>query len=539
MDYNSRIHEVSEEPDPNYGKLSQSAIEALNTFQNQAGRHAEIGLISQSERIVGMLEQFSPGALHGAAFDAAALQHVADYIHQGKAPVRRKAAAAALHGYFAMDSIDGRIVRTSDHSHLKRSIGYAGVLLGDIVKIDEAANSFRQRIEDYDPESFEILQNNDEIPKSMWLNLRIGADVPELARVRKITNIESRLARAAYTIDRMMHGDDDDARLFEDIARIRSHHSPGLDALGLHAFDMVAQSNADKIALLKSGNEAALERSIKTLAQAKRFDTNEIMQEVFGIMPTKHIFDTKGQAFYDEKIHFSTTEISELTRGDIDGEVNARFKTVGKYAMKCLRNPSYADNKNNAGPADVFGMLATLPDDKQLVEFFANTVRQVSQNDKLELTTAASKSKPLYIQGASSYVKRVLEAMPDGFLDYIQTSVLPGNETDVYQVVKFTCQMKQGEITLPIEVQMQTEADRENARFGAASHTHYNARKYGNGEIKSGVYDLSATIPGSPDDLAIIHRDRDKIDSGGQAVKATSIPNGMAFERRLRKARRL
>ena len=525
MKHNRQNYEMADEPEPDRGRLSQPAVSALNTFQDQAGRHAESGLVGQSERIVEMLEQFSPGALHGAAFDAAALQHIAGYVHEGKAPVRRRAAAVALYDYFGMSNSD---------QHLKRWIGYPGVLLGDIVKIDAAADSFKQRLEQHDPETFALLQNNDEIPKDMWLNLRIGADIPELARVRKVTNIESRLARAAYTIDRMMHGDDDDAQLFEDISRIRSHHSPGLDALGLHAFDMVAQSNADKIALMKSGNEAILDRSMNTLDQAKRIDTKEIMKEVFGVMPVRHSFDTNNETFYGEKIIFSTTSISELSRGDFDGDVNARFKTVGKYAMKQLRNPNYSASLES-GPADVFGMLATLPDHKQLVDFFAATVLQVSNNSKLELVASASKKKPLYIQGTSDYVERMLDAMPDNFLDNIQVSVLPGNESDVYQVVKFTCQMRQGEITLPIEVQMQTNSDRESARFGAASHTHYNARKYGNGEIKSGVHDISATIPGSPYDLAVIHRDRDKIDAGGQTVKSASIPNGMAFERRIRK----
>lgn len=493
-------------------QLSERARSAVSTYIHEAGGHASPDTTARAIRVIGTLAAFAPDDFPQTAFDAAAMQPLARHLRHPDQHSRYRAAGMGLLDYF------------SEPESGRKSSNYVGTLLGDLRYIDKAADSYMDRLRKNDMHS--LLKSDEGIPKDAWLSLRVGANVPVLAEVCGKTNVESQLAAAAFVADLVFHPQDEDRKLFRDVLRTETFDAPLLEIYGLHAFDMMMQSNAGKVRVMKSGNEAVLEHTMKVLDEAKKISVEDIMKQVFGHVPKEHLFQTSQESLYDEKIVFSSTALSEVC-DESEGKLNARFKSVGKYALKLLRNANY-DLESETKPADIFGMLAVLPDRKALGNLFGATVEQLLTNNSVDFVVSASKRKPLYIQGSPEYVREICMQLPPEVLSLIQLKVIKNTPEDhIYQVTKFTCEINFAGQKLPMEFQFQTSADRTNARLGPTSHMNHNA---GHDD------DLAAIIPGSPSDLRTIFTRAKKIDGYGETVNGQSIRHGEELQRALLKS---
>lgn len=505
------------ESSENYSKplplaLSPAAKRGIETYIGESGGYADGDTLQRAARTVESLSYFAPDALPVRALDAAAMQPLVDSLEHPNRVARYRAAGRGFLEYF-----------TYQGNRNTRSNSYVGTLLGDSRYIKAAANLYRDRLDD---ESINLLEGREVIPREAWTQLRVGANIPEIAKVSRITNIEAQLARAALTVDYIVHATDDDQELFRNILRTETFYAPLLEVYGLHAFDMMAQSNAGKARVMKSGKEWALEHAFNTMDRAKQTSTEEIIQQFFGRAPQEHLFQTAQESLYGEVITFSSTSLRELTDNRQSGELNTRFKSVGKYALKMIRNPHYSI-ENEAKPADVFGMLAVLPNEAQLGAFFADTVGNVLKSDTIELATSASKSHPIFIQGSPEFVRRISEQIPSNVRDrYVQSKVIHDMPADsIYQVAKFTATLSINGQELPVEFQFQTKNDRANARLGVPSHMNHNA---GEG--------MASIIPGTPSDLRTIFMRKNNIDPKGELVDRFTIPHGEEFKARFEDA---
>lgn len=484
-------------------ELSVDAKDAVATYLDTAKSAGDKSILPRTNRIVGSLALFADSNLPAHAYDAAALMPLAQQLEHPNQPLRYGAASAGLHQYF-----------TRTHRQSARLGGYVGTLLGDMPHLRTAAGTYRDRL---DEAQREALEGDAPIPPRLWLNFNVGADIPEIARVHNITNVESQFIMAADAVDRIVHAPDDDQELFDRIIRAESFHSVPLEAYGFHAFDMMLQSAAGKKRAIKAGHEQILERATSTIEGAKNVETEDILYHYFGMRPKQHAFQTAKEPLYDEAIIFSSTRLSELRPEMQHGTVHARFKTVGKYALKALRKNHY-DIDNMSLPSDLFGMLAVVPNEDELGKLFAQLIHRAMKNDAIELKTAPSKERPFYVQGSPDYIRRIFAQLPPELHRHVQEKKIEDVPSDhIYQVAKFTSILRIGNETLPVELQFQTEEDRANARLGKPSHMSHNAGK-GAG--------ASRIIPGSEDDLKKIYARKHKIDPNGEFVNRYSIPNG-------------
>jgi hypothetical protein len=496
-------------------ELSDGAQNALFTYKEAAKDAANPLLLQRISRKIATLALFADQHLPSHAYDAAALMTLGDQLQYPNRTRRYRAASDGLHHYF---NRNGR--------PLEKSNTYVGTLLGDFPHIEASANSYRQRLSESQKE---LLESDEAIPANAWINFRVGADIPEIARVHHATNVESHLIKAADAVDRIMHAPDDDRELFRRIIQAESVHSIPLEAYGLHAFDMLLQSTAGKMRVSKSGHLQLLEQTSSLLDRAKTISTEDILHEFFGRKPDGHLFQTAKESLYNEEVIFTSTPLEELTNDRQQGELHARFKTVGKYALKLLRNPNYDISSINQQPSDLFGMLAVLPSASQLGQFFGRTVTSVFANSAITLKTAASKKKPLFIQGSPGYIRQICQELPPEVLRHTQINEICDTPADhMYQVAKFTCELTLGENILPIEFQFQTIADRANARLGKPAHVNHNAKTGG---------DIARTIPGTDDDLRIIYSRKLEVDLTGEFVNSRSIKHGEEFRDRYMKSR--
>lgn len=499
------IHRSPENSPP---QLSSAARRALETYIDAAGERAPHDIRAHTKRVIATLALYAPESFSDRAYDAAALHQLAPYIFDRNNP-QREAAAMAVVDYFT----------NPDYPRELKENNYVGTLIGDRPYIDQTADEYQVRLRQHGHAN--LLIDGAPISAGDWLNLRVGANIPEIDRMFTTTNVEAHLGYAATLVDRIYSASDGDYQLFHDVLRTETMVVPSLDIYGLHAFAMMAQSNASKTRVIGSGNEATLDRAIALLDTAKKIDVEYIMKEFFGKAPQDHLFRTAEESVHGEQIVFSTTELCELG-APVTGELHARFKTAGKYALKMLRNPDYKDKL----PADVFGMLAVVPDAASLGKFFDQTLQQIAtRNDRIKLVVASSKQSPLYIQGNAEYRRQVLENVSSNVRMLIQedTRFETTPQDKAFQVAKFTCELKVGSEWLPIEFQFQTKRDRKNARLGAVSHMYHDS---GEG--------LASMIPGDPGVLHRMYARAAKIDSRGEYVNGQSIPHGVELERHLR-----
>ncbi|HMS93150.1 MAG TPA: hypothetical protein PKD28_02060 [Candidatus Saccharibacteria bacterium] len=493
-------------------ELSDSAKDAITTYLDTAKSAGDKDILSRTSRVIGSLAVFADGNLPPHAYDVAALMPLARQLEHPNQPLRYRAASDGLFQYF-----------TRTDRPPTRTGGYVGTLLGDMPHLRASAGAYRERLDDVQRRIFE---GDEPISKRQWLDFTVGADIPEIARIHDKTNVESQLIMAADAVDRIAHESDDDQELFDHIIRAESFHSVPLEVYGFHAFDMMLQSAAGKKRVLRSGNEQVLEQTTKIIERAKNIETEDILYHYFGVHPKQHAFQTAHEPLYDEPIIFSSTHLPELSPGAEQGILHARFKTIGKYALKTLRNDHYDIEgiEDMKLPSDLFGMLAVVPDEEALGKLFAQLIHRAMKNEAIELKTAASKERPFFVKGSPDYVQRVFEQLPPELHRHVQVEEIKNAPADhIYQVAKFTSILHIGNETLPVEFQFQTEADRANARLGRPSHMSHNAGK--------GV-GASRIIPGTEDDLQKIYARKHKIDPNGEYVNRYSIPNGYEMRRR-------
>lgn len=493
-------HEVSA-PLSNFSDEARTAFESY--CSGEAKSYVDPTIRDRAVRTLGSLSLFAPNSLSQRAYDAVALQPLADQINRPNQPIRRKAAGHALHGYFKTQNF--------------KANSYVGTLFGDLPHLDRSAQSYQSRLDGTLPRNIGEPTDIDQ-----WISCRVGTNIPELARIGTMTNVESQLARAAYVNDFLVHPPDDDELLFDNVLRAETFYAPQLEIYGLHALDMMIQSNAAKVRVYKSGNEAALEHATDILEQAKDISSEDIMKRFFGTTPQSHAFQTSRESLYDETIIFSSTALEELTHGDYSGKLNTRFKSVGKYALKSLLNPNYSFEKDRH-PVDVFGMLAVLPNEQQVGILLYDVVTRAVKDGSIDLITPPSKQKPLFIQGTEDYISAVRRQIPEEFYQkYVQEKIItdrPAHES--FQVAKFYSNLRFGSTVIPVEFQFQTEKDRTNARLGVPSHMNHNA---GDG--------IASIIPGSPQALTSLYYRKTKVDSKGESVNKQSVIHGEEFRKR-------
>lgn len=496
-------------------ELSDDARRAVTAYMQEARGYANSDTLQRTSRVVGSLALFMKDHLPPRAYDAAALMPIAEQIQHPRHARRYRAASDSLYEYFHREK--------PSRSRLN---GYVGTLLGDLPYLDKAARSYTDRVQQL---GLAMPGDTDDISPEEWINFTVGANIPEIARIHSTTNVESQLIMAADAVDRIMYAPDDDQILLDSIIRAESMHSVALEVYGFHAFDMMLQSAAGKLRVLKSGREQTLEQVSTLLGRAKEVSIEDILHQFFDTKPKEHLFQTAQESLYDEEIMYSSTPLGELTNSDQQGEVHARFKTVGKYALKLLRNPNYQQDQVYS-PTDLFGMLAVVANETELGELFKEVVTRAHGNDDIDFTTAASKKKPLFIQGSPDYVRDVCERLPSDILRHLQVKVIKNAPADhIYQVAKFTCNLQMADLMIPVEFQFQTVADRANARLGKPSHMSHNAKRQG-GSL--------GIITGSPGDLHTIYNRKHSIDPDGEFVNSQSIPHGEEFRRLYLRSRR-
>ena len=498
--------------DPLPPEVSNDVRSAFTVFRQDVDDATFQAYTERTCRIIGSLATFMELHLPEPSYDAAALASIADHLNDPDS-THYEAAGASINLYFPKET-----------KNYPRDKGYVATLLGDLPYLSQSAAKYRERVAEANER---MPGENDEIAPNDWLDFTVGADIPEIANIHSHTNVESQLIMAADAIDRIVHNTGDDRELLDRVIRAESMHSVALEVYGFHAYDMMLQSEAGKARVRMAGYEDLLARVYDLLEGTKdAVMGEEIVDEILGVKPQEYLFNSERSSLYGENIDYSSMRFS----GDRwSGQLHSRFKTVGKYALKILRNSHYHHESTDTLPSDLFGMLAVVQDAKELGVLFRQTIEGIVANDKVEFKKAASKKSPLYIQGSPDFVETVCGQLPSLVADRIQVNTIDDKPEHVYQVAKFTCELQINGVTVPVEFQFQTAADRANARLGKPSHMNHNA--------KLSQSPLGIRF-GEPEDLYRIYNRKRQIDPNAIRVIRPSIKHGQEMRDKLERWRR-
>jgi hypothetical protein len=290
------------------------------------------------------------------------------------------------------------------------------------------------------------------------------------------------------------------------------------EILGFEAFATALRSRAAEIRLRKAGHEDVL---TKAQAIIGTLDTNSRAIETV-YMLLSHLLETDSiveTPIGDTSSHgviagHSVFHKPELSSGNEAHWTLWRIKSVGSLAMKCLRFDEEV-------PADVLGLTIVAKDIEELSVLYGGIVRCIKNNETVKEQPAPSRKQAYAVQGPARYTKKVMDSL-------LATGVVTDDEVDVaiketkgHQVAKATFMYLAGpgrSEAIPVELQVQTKADRQQSQRGRAAHVLYKlgVGKSGGGSKRNAVRTLHA-----------IHDRRGHLNSS--ALNPESFARGEAF----------
>lgn len=474
---------------------SAAAHDVLRNFSENTTELASEELLKRGERVAQMLRLFVVDQLPEPAYDAAALLPLARYVQGHQDETKSGAASWELLEYLTNPDDERKISY--------EATDYLLDIWGDFEVIDSAVLDYQARIEEmntaFGRQALELIspQSDRVIQPEDWMSIRAGVNVPKIREVSHQVNIESVIIGAASLLDEIIH-ETDARKQLQNILTAETFYCPALDALGLTAMEMAMRSEVNRVRLENAGRTDLITRAEEALEPIEAIGQDRVLELLFGTSLSNGVtsFHMNNETPYGETIYFRDSALNNFeNEGHTDARILARTKTEKSLALKMLDNPDY----NEALPSDIIGITAVLQGEARLAAFFNHIVELVESLDSVNFVTAASKTKPMYVQGGKEFIESLKQKFDPALLDCVEF-----NEKEVsdstFQVAKMTFIAHIDGVAVPVEFQFQTEADRERARLGAASHIYQKSRYVRD--------DMPGSRPGNPNDLREINARR-------------------------------
>lgn len=501
--------------------LSYATDPAVPSNHENPDRFVEHGL-----RVGDYTGVFTHTIMPQLAIIAANIHDLGDRALGGaKSSEAQAAAAHALQDYF------------DDYGFDSSEVLYILGQLTDTQRVEHAAGAHREALKE-DPTSPLALavKRKFEVPAEAWGMEMAELDVPRLLKVAYDINIEAVIIKAAEVIEHLEYSYQDDSPkhevgIFREILEAESFYAPlckiwGFDAMAMTIRDITAQIRIKKQVenqQLNSTELNALDAARTTHNQAQVFGgTNEVLGQLFPHDTRSLNYEIERSSegkllvdFRDENIRM--TDGTEL-------RIIGRTKSLGSLMQKYCRQTGEYEQVSH--PMDVIAFTVVAKDEAALTEQYASMLDRVhSLSGAATLKPAPSKESALYAQGRPEFIAAVqagMAAHPLG--DSIQYKT---QETDgpVYQVAKFTLELTNNDgVTLPVEIQFQTEASRRDARVGATSHINYKTPNGTKGSSNgSDPLTVAEMLP------RIYERKGEMVDAGGNLHKLNTRSIGRAI----------
>jgi len=417
----------------------------------------------QAERIFTNLRDFTDGKIDPWVYSAALLHDVAQRLDD---PIESKNATSVLKTYASWVSPE--------------QWEFVSSILSDLRLVEASADTTQHDYleKESDDELRSLLHPNAEgpVPLRLWKAPSMIANPQHVLELMQDVNIESLLLLSARTLDNLNHPAENEAQQLQNVFRAESFYAPICEILGYDALAMALRSEASRIRLIKSGNEAFLEVAREEItALGDRDQMKSIVSELYakligGDSVDEHAISNKGQ----HNVVLGESLLIDPFKGIEELRAVWRVKSEGSLARKI--------EQQGRKPVDVLGITLITNTVNELAVTYWGIVRRLKQSDDIEPKHSASRDDAFHIRGSGKYLSKVLSGQGS-------KQVLESSELDIkrnrtaagFQVAKLTAEYirktEDGEQRIPFEIQVQTEKDREKSRVGQASHILYKGRE--------------------------------------------------------------
>jgi hypothetical protein len=374
------------------------------------------------------------------------------------------------------DSINGknalRAFKTYSQWASPDQWNFVSSILSDVPLVEEASRARRFEPGESDKELEKILQSTDdiEVPKRFWKAPSRIANPNQMLELLQGVNIESVLLESANMLHKLTHAEDPNARRLQDVFDTESFYAPICEVLGYDGLSMALRSRASLIRLTESGNKSSIADAKNELSKfgSREEVVNDVERLYNGVIDGDGISEPVVANRAQHAVVLGEALLVEPFIGISELRAVWRLKSKGSLAYKFERK--------GRRPADILGLTIITKTVNELAVAYGGVIRHTREHPDLELNYTSQKSSPVplpfHVRGSANYMKRVLgHPEVQAALDESEVDPMPNAASGGFQVAKLMTFYTNGlGEQVPVELQFQTERDRERSRVGQASH---------------------------------------------------------------------
>ena len=429
----------------------QSVIDAYLYYWQVTHEKNQTAREERMTSVNGILNDFCDGYIQPPVYTAAMLMSLMDKLED---PLTSRNAYRALR-VFLEESEAG-----------KEDDEYTLGLLSDRQKISTFwQENINEIIESY-PEiaqAFRDDMSESQIPREMWEHDAPIVQRDKIIKLKENVNIVSILIQSAELLEWLSSEKaGNNGETYAYMYAARSIFAPICKMVRFGGLEMALQSRCSQLELEITGQQQFVEKAATHLEWIESPEqVEQVIQSIF-----EH---TLGDTIHERALSHNSQHGIIMGEGISEGDsrVTWRVKSLGRIAHKLARSGI------DAKPMDIVGTTVIVEDESTLAAALSSILKRINSDERIELVPSPSRDYAVHVRGDLAYIDTVREALGYSTRKEMERHVdVVDEEKDGFRVAKVTFTYYEPGLKTPVPVEMQinTVADREQARGGKAAH---------------------------------------------------------------------
>ena len=311
-------------------------------------------------------------------------------------------------------------------------------------------------------DAFDPVNSAAQFDKQQWMHASRLVHPDKLTSLLENVNLESLLIQSVELLEWLSSDKAaNNGQTFNYVYAAESIFAPLCEIIGFDGLSMALQS---KCATLRYKYREEDEFTQKAREQLSALGSHEQIEEnVLSMLEA-----TLGEALHELVLKHNSPHNIVIGEGIAENDIRVvwRVKSLGSIAKKLERNGI------DSVPMDIIGATLIVKDEQTLARTLATVLHRIELDSRIQTQPSPSRVHALHVRGDLPYIERVLTELDyenlDDMAKHVDVRVGP---TDDFRVAKvtFVFDDRRGE-PMRVEMQINTEKDRVQARIGSAAH---------------------------------------------------------------------
>lgn len=310
--------------------------------------------------------------------------------------------------------------------------------------------------------AFDPANSTVQLDKQQWMHASRLVQPDKLTSLLENINLESLLIQSAELLEWLSSDKAaNNGETFEYVYAAESIFAPLCEIIGFDGLSMALQSKCAKLRYNYREEDEFTQKAAELLSVLGSHE--QIEKNVLSMLEA-----TLGEVMHEQVLKHSSPHNIVIGEGiaENDTRVVWRVKSLGSIAKKLERNGI------DSMPMDIIGATLIVKDEQTLARTFATVLDRIELDSRIQTQPSPSRVHALHVRGDLPYIERVLTELDyknlDDMAKHVDVRVGP---TDGFRVAKVTFVFEDGRgEPMRVEMQINTEQDRVQARIGNAAH---------------------------------------------------------------------